>query len=74
MIALTAILQFWPVFFSEHVFPHPNHIVRSNADDSAIEGGMVNLAQSQAIGNFRNSLGVGSRNDMCGNGYRLSSE
>jgi hypothetical protein len=32
------------IHFLEHVFPHFDHVVRPDADDPAIKGGVVNLA------------------------------
>lgn len=56
MKRLQTVFQHRPVFFPEHVFAQSNHEVRPDTDNLAIKGGMVNLAQGQAVGNFRESV------------------
>ncbi|MDE1888600.1 MAG: hypothetical protein KGI32_10750, partial [Gammaproteobacteria bacterium] len=49
--------EHWSVFFIQHIFPHLQHIVRPDADNRSVKGGVVNLAQSSPLGTSGNPSG-----------------
>ena len=51
--ALEAMLKHRPVDFLQHVEAHGDLEVRRDADEVAVEGGVVELAEREAVGNDR---------------------
>src|SRR2546426_4249282 len=64
--ALEAMLKHRPVDFVQHVEAHGDLEVGRDADEVAVEGGVVELAEREAVGNARLPQGMAVREDVSG--------
>src|SRR5438034_1282684 len=64
--ALQTMLKHRPVDFLQHGEAHGDLEVRGDADEVAVEGSMVELAEREAIRNHRLSKGMAIREDVGG--------
>src|SRR5438876_11706455 len=64
--ALKAMLKHRPVDFLQHVEAHGDLEVGRDADEVAVEGGVVKLAEREAVRNHRLSQGMTVREDVGG--------
>ena len=62
---LDAVHQRWPVLFSQQIGAHLHDVVGSNAEEVAVEGGVMELAQRQPVRDGWFSL-VGVGHDVRG--------
>ena len=65
MKLLYAVLQHGAVFFAQDVFPHVYSVVSINAKNILVIGGMVYLAQRQAVLYYRDAPIITVGDDMC---------
>jgi len=61
-----AVLQHWPVDLAQEVGADLNDLVRSDAEDARVVGGVVDLAQCEAVPHDRDTCFLRVRHDMCG--------
>jgi hypothetical protein len=64
--ALQAMLEHRPVDFLQHVEAHGDLEVGRDADEVAVEGGVVQLAEREAVGNDRLAQGMAVGEDVGG--------
>ena len=64
--ALQAMLEHRPVDFLQHIEAHGDLEVGRDADEVAVEGGVVELAEREAIGNDRLAQGMAVGEDVGG--------
>ena len=64
--ALQAMLKHRPVDFFQHVEAHGDLEVGRDADEIAVQGGVVELAEREAVGNDRLAQGMAVREDVSG--------
>ena len=64
--ALEAMLEHRPVDFLQDVEAHGDLEVGRDADEIAVEGGVVELAEREAVGNDRLPQGMAVREDVSG--------
>src|SRR6266852_7034217 len=64
--ALEAMLKHRPVDFLQHVAAHGDLEVGRDADEIAVQGGVVELAEREAVGNDRLPQGMAVREDVSG--------
>ena len=64
--ALQTMLEHRPIDFFQDIDAHDDLEVGRDADQVAVEGGVVELAERQAVGNDRLSQGMAVREDVSG--------
>ena len=64
MQRLNSIYKCWPVAFLENVGSDLDHVVRTDADEVAVKGSVMQLAESQPVRNNRFSSQLSVRHDV----------
>src|ERR1017187_4246459 len=61
---LQAVLKHRPVDLFKHIEPHLNSIIRAHPEDVAVECGVMQLAEREAVRHSRLAIGIAGSNDV----------
>jgi hypothetical protein len=65
MQSFHSVLKHRAVFLGEDVVSNLDDVVRCNADHQCVEGGVMELAEGDAVADLGNAFRLGVGNDVC---------